>query len=66
LESSVTGDQRQAQVQGSRSDDAVGHFGNKISRKIPPHFAPGLSDIFFCDVNVEALPKSPQATTRIP
>lgn len=35
MEAAVTGDQWQAQAQGCRGDDAIGHVGNNVSRNAP-------------------------------
>jgi hypothetical protein len=47
LEAAVAGDQGQAQVQGRRCDDPVGHVGNNVSWNILE--SGGHSSIHGCD-----------------
>ncbi len=35
-----------------------------VTRKIAPHFTPGLSNIFFCYMNVQICPQSQKALSR--
>ncbi len=47
LEATVAGDQREAKVEGSCSDDAVGHVGNNVARNILEYV--GYTGIHRCD-----------------